>query len=116
MVKNGFFEINAHSGSARSGIISTDHGTVETPVFMPVATQGSVKALDPHDLKELGARVVLGNAYHLYLRPGDELIHGLGGLHKFMGWDGPILTDSGGFQRFSLKPLSYTHQTLPTKA
>ena len=110
MVKNGFFRINSHSGSARSGIIKTDHGIVETPVFMPVATQGSVKALDPHDLKELGARVVLGNAYHLYLRPGDELIHGLGGLHKFMGWDGPILTDSGGFQGFSLKHLRNLHK------
>ena len=110
MARHGFFRINSHSGAARSGLISTAHGKVETPVFMPVATQGSVKALDPQDLKELGARVVLGNAYHLYLRPGDELIHGLGGLHKFMGWDRPILTDSGGFQGFSLKHLRNLHK------
>ena len=76
-----FFDINALSGSARSGFISTARGKLATPLFMPVATQGSVKALDPQDLTELGTEIVLGNAYHLYLRPGDELIYGLGGLH-----------------------------------
>ena len=105
-----FFDINALSGSARSGFISTARGKLATPLFMPVATQGSVKALDPQDLTELGTEIVLGNAYHLYLRPGDELIYGLGGLHKFMGWDGPILTDSGGFQGFSLEHLRDLHK------
>ena len=83
----------------------TRHGTVETPVFMPVGTQGTVKALTPAHLDEIGARIILGNTYHLNLRPGAELIRDLGGLHAFMGWDGPILTDSGGFQVFSLAKL-----------
>lgn len=98
------FEVSAidpHSG-ARVGRFHTPHGIIATPVFAPVGTQATVKALKPSDLKALGASLVLSNTYHLYLRPGDELIRDLGGLHKFMGWDGPILTDSGGFQVFSL--------------
>jgi queuine tRNA-ribosyltransferase len=87
---------------ARRGRLITRHGAVETPVFMPVGTQGTVKAVTPAQLREIGAQIILGNTYHLNLRPGSELIRGLGGLHKFMGWDGPILTDSGGFQVFSL--------------
>lgn len=83
----------------------TAHGVVNTPAFMPVGTQGTVKAMLPRDLKEIGCRIVLGNTYHLYLRPGAELIAGLGGLHRFMGWDGPILTDSGGYQVFSLAAM-----------
>lgn len=85
--------------------METQHGLVETPVFMPVATQGSVKSLTPAEVRDLGAQIVLANAYHLYLQPGVEVVKGLGGLHKFTGWDGPILTDSGGFQAFSLGSL-----------
>ena len=88
---------------ARAGLLRTPHGVVETPVFMPVGTQGTVKALSQQELLDLGAGVVLGNAYHLYLRPGHELVERLGGLHGFMGWPRPILTDSGGFQVFSLR-------------
>ena len=87
---------------ARLGRLVTAHGVVETPAFMPVGTQGTVKAMLPRDLKEIGCQILLGNTYHLYLRPGHELIRELGGLHRFMGWDGPILTDSGGYQLFSL--------------
>ena len=87
---------------ARLGRLFTPHGTVETPVFMDVGTLGTVKALEPRDLKELGTQVVLGNTYHLMLRPGADVLAAAGGLHRFMGWDGPILTDSGGFQVFSL--------------
>ena len=90
---------------ARFGTIRTAHGGVQTPVFMPVGTQGTVKALLPETVKELGAEIILSNTYHLYLRPGHQLIHDLGGLHRFMHWDGPILTDSGGFQVFSLGAL-----------
>lgn len=96
------FKVIAQDRKARAGILETAHGKVETPVFMPVGTQGSVKAVTPQNLKEVGARIILGNTYHLYLRPGNKVIEKLGGLHKFMGWDGPILTDSGGFQAFSL--------------
>ena len=88
--------------NARLGRLVTAHGAVETPCFMPVGTQGTVKAMLPRDLREMGCQILLGNTYHLYLRPGHELIRQLGGLHRFMGWDGPILTDSGGFQVFSL--------------
>jgi queuine tRNA-ribosyltransferase len=91
--------------AARRGRLLTRHGTIETPVFMPVGTQGTVKAVTPAHLKEIGAQIILGNTYHLNLRPGSELIREMGGLHKFMGWDGPILTDSGGFQVFSLAKL-----------
>lgn len=90
---------------ARAGLIHTGHGLVPTPAFIPVGTQGAVKALTPRDLREVGASIVLANTYHLYLRPGPEVIARLGGLHCFMGWDGPLLTDSGGFQLFSLAPL-----------
>ncbi len=90
---------------ARRGRLTTLHGAIETPIFMPVGTQGTVKAVTPAHLREIGAQIILGNTYHLNLRPGSELIRDLGGLHRFMGWDGPILTDSGGFQVFSLSKL-----------
>ena len=90
---------------ARLGLLSTAHGAVETPVFMDVGTLGTVKALEPRDLRELRSQVVLGNTYHLMLRPGADVIAAAGGLHRFMGWDGPILTDSGGFQVFSLAKM-----------
>ena len=91
--------------AARRGRLQTGHGIVETPIFMPVGTQGTVKAVTPEHLGDIGAQIILGNTYHLNLRPGSELIRELGGLHKFMGWNGPILTDSGGFQVFSLAKL-----------
>lgn len=90
---------------ARAGKISTAHGEVETPCFMPVGTKGAIKTLSPRDLKEIGAQMILSNTYHLYLRPGPDLIEKAGGLHKFMAWEGPILTDSGGYQVFSLSRL-----------
>lgn len=92
--------------SARRGRLKTLHGVIETPIFMPVGTQGTVKGLTPSQIKEIGSQIILGNTYHLNLRPGPELIERAGGLHSFMGWDGPILTDSGGFQAFSLAKLS----------
>lgn len=101
----GEFTLLATSGAARAGRLATAHGEIETPVFMPVGTQGTVKALGPDDLQTLGPRIILGNTYHLYLRPGDERMARLGGLHRFMAWDGAILTDSGGFQVFSLEGL-----------
>jgi queuine tRNA-ribosyltransferase len=97
-----FFELLETDGAARSGRLTTAHGTVDTPVFMPVGTQATVKGLTPAQLAQTGAQIILGNTYHLTLRPGDETIRALGGLHRFMGWDGPILTDSGGFQIYSL--------------
>jgi queuine tRNA-ribosyltransferase len=96
------FEVTDTDGATRAGRLATPHGVVDTPAFMPVGTQGTVKGLTPAQLREAGARMVLGNTYHLTLRPGDELIAQLGGLHRFMAWDGPILTDSGGFQVYSL--------------
>jgi len=99
------FRLEKSDGDARAGRLTTSHGEVATPAFMPVATQGSVKALDSADVEAVGAEMVLGNTYHLYLRPGIELIREMGGLHRFMGWDRPILTDSGGFQGFSLEHL-----------
>ena len=99
------FEITARSAAARAGVFTTPHGPVETPAFMPVGTLATVKALDPADLKAMGASMILGNAYHLHLRPGDEVVRDMGGLHEFMHWDRPILTDSGGFQVFSLAQL-----------
>ncbi|MBM3944038.1 MAG: tRNA guanosine(34) transglycosylase Tgt [SAR202 cluster bacterium] len=99
------FRLEAGDGNARAGVLRTAHGDVPTPAFMPVATQGSVKALDPADVRGVGANIVLSNTYHLYLRPGIDLVEQFGGLHRFMGWDGPILTDSGGFQGFSLELL-----------
>jgi len=99
------FQIEATAGAARAGVFVTPHGPVETPAFMPVGTLATVKALDPDDLVQMGASMILGNAYHLHLRPGDEVVREMGGLHKFMHWDRPILTDSGGFQVFSLAQL-----------
>ena len=90
---------------ARLGRLHTPHGVIETPVFMPVGTQATVKAMLPQELKELGAQIILSNTYHLYLRPGHELVKQAGGLHRFMNWPGAILTDSGGFQVFSLGDL-----------
>jgi queuine tRNA-ribosyltransferase len=96
------FRVLHTDGSARRGEMTTAHGLVQTPAFMPVGTRGAVKGMTPRDLREVGAEIILGNTYHLWLRPGDGLIARLGGLHRFTGWDGPILTDSGGFQAFSL--------------
>ncbi len=92
--------------AARCGEVVTLHGTFSTPVFMPVGTQATVKAMTPENLEEAGAQIILGNTYHLFLRPGHELIRSFGGLHRFMHWDRPILTDSGGFQIFSLQDLA----------
>jgi queuine tRNA-ribosyltransferase len=100
---NGDFSLRARAGAARRGTLETSHGTVETPCFMPVGTLGDVKLLEPRDLRELGARIVLANTYHLWLRPGVQTLKEAGGLHRFMAWDGPLLTDSGGFQVFSLE-------------
>jgi queuine tRNA-ribosyltransferase len=97
------YTVSATDGEARAGVLHTAHGDVPTPAFMPVGTKGTVKGVDPDELRAVGASIVLGNTYHLHFRPGDALIAELGGLHAFMGWDGPILTDSGGFQVFSLR-------------
>jgi queuine tRNA-ribosyltransferase len=97
------FEVSATDGTARAGVLRTAHGEVRTPAFMPVGTKGSVKMLDPDEVRDLGAEIVLGNTYHLHFRPGEDVIAELGGLHEFMQWDGPILTDSGGYQVFSLR-------------
>ncbi|MFR1632311.1 MAG: tRNA guanosine(34) transglycosylase Tgt [Oscillospiraceae bacterium] len=108
MSKNFSFEvqhIEKHTG-ARAGVFHTPHGDVLTPVYMPVGTQATVKGVLPRDLKEAGSSIVLSNTYHLYMRPGDEIVKKAGGLHRFMNWDGPILTDSGGFQVFSLTKLN----------
>ena len=102
------FDFTLHSSPAlpaRAGLFSTPHGAVETPAFMAVGTLATVKALDPDELRAVGAQMILANAYHLHLRPGDDVVRELGGLHRFMGWDGPMLTDSGGFQVFSLEGL-----------
>ena len=99
------FELLAQDGDARRGRVHTAHGVVETPIFMPVGTYGTVKAITTDALEALGTQILLGNTFHLMLRPGDELIRELGGLHRFMNWSGPILTDSGGFQVFSLGEL-----------
>jgi len=99
------FDVLARDGHARRGRLSLAHGAVETPAFMPVGTYGAVKAVSPAELKEIGAQIVLSNTFHLWLRPGIEVIEMHGGLHRFMGWEGPILTDSGGFQVFSLGRL-----------
>src|SRR5512140_169225 len=99
------FELLASDGAARRGRVHLAHGAVETPVFMPVGTYGTVKAMTPEELTGLGAQIVLGNTFHLMLRPGTEVVRAHGGLHRFMHWSGPILTDSGGFQVFSLADL-----------
>lgn len=100
------FEVVATDGKARAGILHTPHGEILTPAFAPVGTAGTVKAVPPRDLEDLDVQLVLANTYHLFLRPGDELIRDLGGLHQFMNWDRPILTDSGGFQVFSLSDIN----------
>lgn len=97
------FTVTATDGDARAGVLRTAHGELRTPAFMPVGTKATVKAVDPEELRALGAQIVLGNTYHLHFRPGEELVAELGGLHAFMAWHGPILTDSGGFQVFSLR-------------
>src|SRR6185437_10495107 len=97
------YTLHATDGAARAGVVHTMHGDVPTPAFMPVGTKATVKTVDPDELRALGAQIVLGNSYHLRFRPGDALVAELGGLHEFMAWDGPILTDSGGFQVFSLR-------------
>jgi len=100
------FTVQATDGAARAGLLELPHGAVETPVFMPVGTYGAVKGVSPQELQGVGASIVLGNTFHLWLRPGLDVIAAHGGLHRFMGWSGPILTDSGGFQVFSLAELS----------
>lgn len=99
------YELEKKDKNARAGVISTPHGEIKTPVFMPVGTQATVKAMTKEELKEINSQIILGNTYHLYLRPGDKLVNDFGGLHGFMNWDRPILTDSGGFQVFSLGDL-----------
>src|SRR5262249_38040374 len=99
------FEVTHTEGHARRGVLRTAHGVVETPVFMPVGTRGAVKAITHRDLEDLGAQIILGNTYHLHLRPGDDVIARAGGLHRFIGWPRPILTDSGGYQVFSLAQM-----------
>ncbi len=102
----GHFELQKQVGEARAGRLQTARGPIETPVFMPVGTKATVKGMLPEEMRELGAQIVLGNTYHLHLRPGEDVIQRLGGLHKFMNWPYPILTDSGGFQVFSLSQLT----------
>ena len=97
---------NSSKYSARTGILETHHGSINTPVFMPVGTIGAVKTMDPYELKKIDFKIILGNTYHLYLRPGTDIVNKAGGLHKFISWDRPILTDSGGFQVFSLSKLN----------
>jgi queuine tRNA-ribosyltransferase len=104
------FAVLAEQGGARRGRLGTAHGAVDTPAFMPVGTVGAVKSLTPADLREVGAQIVLANTYHLFLRPGHALVAELGGLHRFMAWDGPILTDSGGYQVWSLAALRTIHE------
>jgi queuine tRNA-ribosyltransferase len=106
MSESGFpFTIDATAGAARAGVFVTPHGSVETPTFMAVGTQATVKTLDPRELRDARMQMILANTYHLHLRPGEEIVRQMGGLHRFMQWDGPILTDSGGFQVFSLETL-----------
>src|SRR3989454_11831831 len=104
------FTIHATCGAARAGTLVLPRGTVETPAFMPVGTQGTVRTLSPADLKNVGAELVLANTYHLHVRPGEAVVQRLGGLHRFMGWDRPLLTDSGGFQVFSLEGFRRVHE------
>lgn len=108
MQRDGFafrVEHRSSAGGARAGVLATPHGEVRTPAFMPVGTKGSVKGVAPAHLRQLGTQMVLANTYHLHLRPGEDLVAELGGLHRFMGWDGPLLTDSGGYQVFSLADI-----------
>src|SRR5437868_15451745 len=103
------FSIEATCGSARTGRLTLPHGSVETPVFMPVGTQGTVRALSPNDLRAAGATLVLANTYHLHVRPGEQVVARLGALHRFMAWDRPLLIDSAGFQVFSLEGFPRVH-------
>ena len=103
---NGRFSIDGVDGRARAGVLTLERGEVQTPCFMPVGTQGTVKSLTPEDLRSIGSQIILANTYHLYLRPGTDVMEEMGGLHRFMHWDGPILTDSGGFQVFSLARIN----------
>lgn len=105
-MKQTYFKIEGEQGHARAATLQTSRGVIKTPVFMPVGTKASVKAMFPEELEQMGAQIILGNTYHLHLRPGEKIIKNLGGLHKFMNWKGPILTDSGGFQIFSLAKLN----------
>jgi queuine tRNA-ribosyltransferase len=99
------FQVEASAGAARAGTLVLPHGTVETPAFMPVGTHGAVRGLHPEDVRRTGAQIMLGNTYHLHLRPGEDVVRAMGGLHRFASWDRPMLTDSGGFQVFSLETL-----------
>ena len=101
-----YFEVLKTQGRARAGIFHTPHGPIPTPVFAPVGTQATVKAVMPRDVQAVGASLVLSNTYHLHLRPGSDVVRDMGGLHQFMQWPGPILTDSGGFQVFSLAKIN----------
>src|SRR4029077_6291126 len=105
MQKNFELLTTDRNSKARRGRLTTTHGVIDTPAFMPIGTQGAVKGVSPRELRELNAQIILGNTYHLFVRPGLDLIKHFGGLHKFMNWDGPILTDSGGYQIFSLAKL-----------
>src|SRR5258707_3798383 len=104
------FQIQATDNAARRGTLTLPHGVVDTPAFLPIGTYGTVKAMAPDELEALGAQIVLGNTFHLWLRPGVDVIAAHAGLHRFMGWPRPILTDSGGFQVFSLGPLRKVHE------
>ena len=97
------FRVDATDGAARAGVLATAHGEIRTPAFMPVGTKATVKSLHPDEVRALGAQVILGNSYHLHFRPGEDVVEGLGGIHAFTGWSGPVLTDSGGYQVFSLR-------------
>jgi queuine tRNA-ribosyltransferase len=97
------FRVDATDGAARAGVLATSHGEIRTPAFMPVGTKATVKSLHPDEVRAVGAQVILGNSYHLHFRPGEEVVESLGGIHAFSGWSGPILTDSGGYQVFSLR-------------
>ena len=105
MLNQNDFRLIKTCAGARAGELITPHGLVPTPVFLPVGSQGAIKTLTPEEVKDIGIKMVLANTYHLYLRPGIEVVAKMGGLHKFMAWDGAILTDSGGYQLFSLAPL-----------
>ena len=110
------FEVMKTEGRARRGFFTCAHGTVQTPVFMNVGTQGAIKgAVSARDLEEIGCQVELSNTYHLHLRPGDTVVREMGGLHRFMDWSGPILTDSGGFQVFSLAGLRKSNAAWPAR-
>ena len=105
------FEVTATDGAARAGILRTAHGEIETPAFMPVGTKATVKTLDPDELRTVGSQIILGNTYHLHLRPGEEIVRSMGGLHRFTTWVGPLLTDSGGPGEFARSPAWWLDAT-----